>query len=144
MARIRGWPTPAGNYSRRTLGYRGNNPRRMGGASQAGPPQEQKRLKPPPVVLEEWRLMPTINYGLWRGADHAPAHLRAAGGVSSCSHPTKGSRGGMAHVPAHLRAAGRAAHAPAKQMQPAGQPLALGGQGVAGSGAARAPASGTE
>jgi hypothetical protein len=35
------------------LGYRGNNPRRMGGASQAGPPQEQKRLKPLPAVQEE-------------------------------------------------------------------------------------------
>ena len=73
------------------LGYRGNNPRRMGGASQAGPPQEQKRLKPPPGVQEEWRLMPTINYELWRGADHAPAHLRAAGGA--------------AHAPTQLRAA---------------------------------------
>jgi hypothetical protein len=49
------------------LGYRGNNPRRMGGASQAGPPQEHKRLKPPPAVQEEWRLMPTINYGLLGG-----------------------------------------------------------------------------
>ena len=73
------------------LGYRGNNPRRMGGASQAGPPQEQKRLKPPPGVQEEWRLMPTINYGLRGGADHAPAHLRAAGGA--------------AHAPTQLRAA---------------------------------------
>ena len=73
------------------LGYRGNNPRRMGGASQAGPPQEQKRLKPPPAVQEEWRLMPTINYGLRGGVDHAPAHLRAAGGA--------------AHAPTQLRAA---------------------------------------
>jgi hypothetical protein len=49
------------------LGYRGINPRRMGGASQAGPPQEQKRLKPSPAVQEEWWLMPTINYGLRGG-----------------------------------------------------------------------------
>jgi hypothetical protein len=125
------------------LGYRGNNPRRMGGASQAGPPQEQKRLKPPPAVQEEWRLMPTINYGLRGGGGSRPHPSKGCRGGSSCSHPTKGSRGGTVHVPAHLRAAGRAAHAPAKQMQPAGQPLPLGGQGVAGSGAARAPASGT-
>ena len=75
------------------LGYRGNNPRRMGGASQVGPPQEQKRLKPPPAVQEEWRLMPTINYELQGGADHALAHLRAAGGA--------------AHAPTQLRAAER-------------------------------------
>ena len=66
------------------LGYRGNNPRRMGGASQAGPPQEQERLKPPPGVQEEWRLMPMINYGLRGraagGAAHAPTQLRAAEG----------------------------------------------------------------
>ena len=54
------------------LGYRGNNPRRMGGASQAGPQQEQKRLKPPPAVQEEWRLMPTINYGLRGGGQITP------------------------------------------------------------------------
>ncbi len=115
------------------LGYRGNNPWCMGGASQAGPPQEQKRLKPPPAVQEEWRLMPMINYGLWGGGKSHPC-------------PSKGCRGGSAHAPTQLRAAeggGRAAHAPSKQMQPTGQPLARGGQGVAGSGKAQAPTSGT-
>ena len=73
------------------LGYRGNNPRRMEGASQAGPPQEQKRCKPPPEVQEEWRLMPTINYGLRRGGGSRHRQLRAAGGT--------------AHAPTQLRAA---------------------------------------
>jgi len=85
------------------LGYRGNNPRRMGGASQAGPPQEQKRLKPPPGVQEEWRLMPTINYGLRGGGGSRPRPSKGCRGGSSCSHPTKGSGEGAAHVPAHLR-----------------------------------------
>jgi hypothetical protein len=42
-------------------------------------------------MQEEWRLMPTINYGLRGGTDHAPAHIRAAGGA--------------AHAPTQLRAA---------------------------------------
>jgi hypothetical protein len=87
-------------YSRRQLfkallGYRGNNPRRMGGASQAGPPQEHKRLKPPPAVQEEWRLMPTINYGLRGGADHAPA----AGGASHAPTQLKAAEGGRLTSP---------------------------------------------
>ena len=92
-------------YSRRQLftallGYRGNNPRRMGGgASQAGPPQKQKRLKPPPAVQEERRLMPTINYGLRGGADHAPAHLRAAGGAAHAPTQLRAAEGGRLTFP---------------------------------------------
>ena len=142
MARIRGWPPPPA-IIQGALGLQGQQPTAHGRCLTGGPPTGAEEAQAPASGARG--VAAQAHDQLWAagGGGSRPRPSKGCRGGSSCSHPTKGSRGGTAHVPAHLRAAGRAAHAPAKQMQPAGQPLALGGQGVAGSGAAQAPASGT-
>jgi hypothetical protein len=93
MARRRGWPTPAGKYSRRSWATGATTHGAWEVPHRRAPHRSRRGSSPRQGCRRSGGSCPRSIMGCGGGGDHAPAHLRAAGGA--------------AHAPTQLRAAER-------------------------------------